>query len=76
VFDVVAWEDVSSTEHVWEIVVNFLTKRTKDITPEREYIDKRNCRVCFGDHHMTAGVHLSVEGAKSEEGADPEYRRY
>ncbi len=58
VFDVVAWEDVPSTEHVWQIVVNFLTKRTKDSTPERECIDKRKCRVCFGGYHMTAGVHF------------------
>ncbi len=58
VFDVVAWEDVPSTERVWQIVVNFLTKRTKESTPERECIDKRKCRVCFGGHHMTAGVHF------------------
>jgi hypothetical protein len=58
VFNVGAWEDVPSTERVWQIVVNFLTKRTKDSTPERECIDKRKCRVCFGGHHMTAGVHF------------------
>jgi hypothetical protein len=58
VFDVIEWEDVPSTERVWQIVVNFLTKRTKDNTSERECIDKRKCRVCFGDHHMTAGVHF------------------
>jgi hypothetical protein len=58
VFDVIAWEDVSSTESVWQIVVNFLTKSTKDITPERECIDKRKCRVCLGGHHMTSGVHF------------------
>ena len=58
VFDVIAWEDVPSTERVWQIVVNFLTKRTKDSTPELERIDKRKCRICFGGHHMTAGVHF------------------
>jgi hypothetical protein len=58
VFDVIAWQDVPSTERVWQIVVNFLTKRTKDSTPELERIDKRKCRVCFGGHHMTAGVHF------------------
>jgi hypothetical protein len=58
VFDVVVWEDVSSTECVWKIVVNFLTKHTKESTPERECIDKRKRRVCFGDHHMTSGVHF------------------
>jgi hypothetical protein len=58
VFDVVEWEDVSSTERVWQIVVNFLTKRTKESTPELECIDKRKCRVCFKGHHMTAGVHF------------------
>lgn len=58
VFDVIAWEDVPTSERVWQIVVNFLTKRTKDSTPEQECIDKRKCRICFGGHHMTAGVHF------------------
>jgi hypothetical protein len=58
VFDVVVWEDVSSIERVCQIVVNFLTKPTKESTPDRECIDKRKCRVCFGDHHMTAGFHF------------------
>jgi hypothetical protein len=49
---------VPTGERVWQIVVNFLTKPTKDSTPERECIDKRKCRVCFGGHHMTAGVHF------------------
>ncbi len=58
VFDVVVWEHVSSTERLWQIVVNFLTKHTKESTPELECIDKRKCRVCFGGHHMTTGVHF------------------
>ena len=58
VFEVIGWQDVPTGERVWQIVVNFLTKRTKDSTPERECIDKRKCRVCFGGHHMTAGVHF------------------
>ena len=52
VFDVIAWQDVPTGERVWQIVLNFLTKRTKDSTPERECIDKRKCRVCFGGHHI------------------------
>lgn len=58
VFDVIAWENVPASERVWQIVVNFLTKRTKDSTPEHECVDKRKCRICFGGHHMTAGVHF------------------
>jgi len=58
VFDVIAWENVPTSERVWQIVVTFLTKRTKDSTPEQECIDKRKCRICFGGHHMTAGVHF------------------
>ena len=58
VFDVIAWENVPTGERVWQIVVTFLTKRTKDSTPEQECIDKRKCRICFGGHHMTAGVHF------------------
>jgi hypothetical protein len=58
VFDVISWQDVPTGERVWQIVVNFLTKRTKDSTPERDCIDKRKCRVCFEGHHMTAGVHF------------------
>jgi hypothetical protein len=49
VFDVIAWEDVPSSERVCQIVVNFLTKRTKDNTPDHECIDKRKCRICFTD---------------------------
>jgi hypothetical protein len=48
VFDVISWQDVPTGEREWQIVVNFLTKRTKDSTPERECIDKRKCRVCLG----------------------------
>ena len=58
VFDVISWENVPTGERVWQIVVNFLTKRTKDSTPEHECVDKRKCRICFGGHHMTAGVHF------------------
>jgi hypothetical protein len=28
VFDVISWQDVPTGERVWQIVVNFLTKRT------------------------------------------------
>jgi hypothetical protein len=68
VFDVISWQDVPTGERVWQIVVNFLTKRTKDSTPERECIDKRKCRVCFGGHHMSAGVHFQgTEACPSSE---------
>lgn len=42
-----------TSECVWQIVLNFLTKRTTDSTPQRELsIDTRKCRICLKDHHM------------------------
>ena len=59
VFDIIKLEDVPSGAQIFQIIINFLTKRTKDSTPDCECIDKRKCRICFGGHHMTAGVHYA-----------------
>ena len=59
VFDIIKLEDIPSGAQIFQIIINFLTKRTRDSTPERECIDKRKCRVYFGGHHMTAGVHYA-----------------
>jgi hypothetical protein len=48
VFDVISWQDVPTGERVWQVVVNFLTKRTKDSTPERECIDNANAVFVLG----------------------------
>ena len=57
--DVVKLEDVPTGAQIFQIIINFLTKRTRESTPECECIDKRKCRICFGGHHTTAGVHYA-----------------
>ena len=36
VFDVISWEEVPTSERVWQIVVNLFTKRTNDNTPNTQ----------------------------------------
>ena len=40
---------------IFPSLINFLTKRTKDSTPESEKIDKRKTRICFGGHRCVLG---------------------
>ena len=54
VFDVVDAEQAAGKK-VFPSIINFVTKRTKDSTPEREVIDKRKTRICFGGHRCILG---------------------
>ena len=49
--------DASQAEgfEIFPTLINFLTKRTKDSTPEAECIDKRKTRICFGGHKCVLG---------------------
>lgn len=49
--------DASQAEgfEIFPTLINFLTKRTKDSTPEEERIDKRKTRICFGGHKCILG---------------------
>jgi len=40
---------------IFPTLINFLTKRTKELTPQDERIDKRKTRICFGGHRCIAG---------------------
>jgi hypothetical protein len=59
VLDIVKLEDVLTGAQIFQIIINFLTKRTKESTTECERIDQRKCRIYFSGHHMTAGVHYA-----------------
>ena len=63
VFEVIPISSLPSGKRLFSIVISFVTKRTKDSTPEKEVIDKRKCRICFGGHHMQAGVHFQKHEA-------------
>ena len=41
--------------NIFLTLMNFLTKRTKDSTPQIEVIDKRKTRIVFGGHRCIAG---------------------
>ena len=38
----------ATNKKIFPSLINFLTKRTKDSTPENEKVDKRKTRICFG----------------------------
>jgi hypothetical protein len=40
---------------IFPSVITFVTKRTKDSTPENEIVDKRKTRICFGGHRCILG---------------------
>jgi hypothetical protein len=63
VFEVIPLSSLPTGKRLFSIVISFVTKRTKDSTPEKEVIDKRKCRICFGGHHMQAGVHFQKHEA-------------
>ena len=40
---------------IFPTIINFLTKRQRESTPEAEVVDKRKTRICFGGHRMYPG---------------------
>ena len=48
---------------IFSTVINFLTKRTKDSTPDAPLVDKRKTRICFGGHRCVPGVHFNKQEA-------------
>jgi transposase InsO family protein len=45
----------ATNKKIFPSLINFLTKRTKDSTPENEKVDKRKTRICFGGHRCVLG---------------------
>jgi hypothetical protein len=52
VFNVVSRQSTGGA-NIFPTLINFLTKRKKESTTEKEVIDKRKTRIVFGDHKMT-----------------------
>ena len=44
---------------IFPTIINFLTKRLRESTPEAEVVDKRKTRICFGGHRMYPGADFS-----------------
>ena len=45
----------AGANQIFPSVITFVTKRTKDSTPENEIVDKRKTRICFGGHRCILG---------------------
>jgi hypothetical protein len=46
-------ENSKAGQHFFPTLINFLTKRKKESTAEREVIDKRKTKTVFGGHKKT-----------------------
>ncbi len=46
-------EQSTGAANIFPTLINFLTKRKKESTAEKEVIDKRKTRIVFGGHKMT-----------------------
>lgn len=56
VYTIVPKRTVTERGHtIFPTLINFLTKRTKESTPEREMIDKRKCRIVFAGNRCIPG---------------------
>jgi len=57
VFNIISLSDVPFGSKIFPIISTFLTKRTKESTPEQEEIEKCKTRMCLGGHLAIECVH-------------------